>query len=306
MKCPSCGYVSFDRLAACGNCGAPMCFPPPAAAPPAAVEIDPPPGDGQRRRRTRRSPSGAATAASECGVIPGNPDETLAVDDEDLDLRLPSREDRLPPVEDAPAGEWPATLVLQSPFLQDGGEEEVPAEGPPIVDRVEEVPERFWAPEGAGFLRRAAALLIDQALLAALLGLFLAGASLALVREGLEASTLLSRSGIHAALLPLALLAALLNLVYHVPFDAVTGRTPGRRLAGLEVRSGDGSPPSWGSAALRWCGGALGLACAGVGIAWALFEPRRRGWADLLSNTVIVERVPEEAGRAPGRGGAPA
>jgi len=41
----------------------------------------------------------------------------------------------------------------------------------------------------------------------------------------------------------------------------------------------------------------LSLACVGAGVAWALFEPRRRGWADLLSGTVIARRRSEPARR---------
>ena len=44
----------------------------------------------------------------------------------------------------------------------------------------------------------------------------------------------------------------------------------------------------WGRAILRWLGAALGLACAGLGLFWAVFEPRRRGWADLISGTVVA------------------
>jgi hypothetical protein len=39
----------------------------------------------------------------------------------------------------------------------------------PVVDRDDEIPDRFWAPEIAGLGRRAAALLVDQAILALLL-----------------------------------------------------------------------------------------------------------------------------------------
>lgn len=182
----------------------------------------------------------------------------------------------------------------QSRRPQNAGEREVSPGQPPIIDSPQDIPGRFWAPESAGFIRRSAASAVDVALLAVLLGLFLGGASLGLAREGVDTSALCSSPGLQGALIPLALLAVFLSLVYHVAFDALAGRTPGKRLVGLEVRSPDGSAPTWGKAALRWCGGALGLVCGGVGVVWAFFEPRRRGWADLLSNTVVAERAPEE------------
>lgn len=158
----------------------------------------------------------------------------------------------------------------------------------PIIDRDEEVPERFWAPEVAGLDRRALALLVDQSLQLAILGVFFLGARLALRLNGFDTDSLLGPAGLRASALPFALLATGLSLVYSVFFHGSRGRTPGKALVGIEVRTGDGGALGWGRAALRWCGAALALACAGIGIAWALFEPRRRGWADLLSGTLVA------------------
>lgn len=195
---------------------------------------------------------------------------------------------------------WREVAVAEPSLRQDGAGAEFPAEAVPVIDRVEEIPEQYWAAQGARFPRRFAALVADQALLAALLGLFLCGGALALRREGIAVSTLVSGSGLGAARLPLALLGALVSLVYHVVFHAVAGQTPGKWLAGLEVQTREGTRPPWGKAALRWCGAALGLACGGVGIAWALFEPRRRGWADLASGTLIIEHAAEDPAQAGG------
>jgi uncharacterized RDD family membrane protein YckC len=157
-----------------------------------------------------------------------------------------------------------------------------------IIDRDDEVPERYWSPEVAGLGRRALALLADQCLLLAVLGIFFLAALLALQRNGLAAGLSLAAPGLQASVLPFALLAVLLSLVYSCFFHGSTGRTPGKALFGIEVRTGDGGAITWSRAILRWLGAALGLACAGIGIVWALFEPRRRGWADLISGTVVA------------------
>ena len=168
----------------------------------------------------------------------------------------------------------------------------------PIIDRDEEVPERFWAPEVAGLDRRALALLVDLSLQAAILGAFFLGALLALRLNGFDTDAFLGPAGLQASVLPFALLAAGLSLAYSVFFHGSRGRTPGKALVGIEVRTGDGGALSWGRAILRWFGAALALACAGVGVIWALFEPRRRGWADLLSGT-LVARTQRERGPGP-------
>ena len=346
MKCPGCGYVSFDLLETCGQCGAamtprlsapaaaalPPASPAPAGADPdgglAALRLDPEieqPAPPRRRAATPRRRAGRSKVPAEPAapggalILPAEEappvTESLEINEDDLAaaVRPPHRERRppqvpefhldegqLPPLRepDAPRPpgfpEFPALFRLETEPVQG-----TPMSGGPIIDHDDEVPERFWAPGGASLGRRAAAQLIDQLLLLATLGLFFAGAFLALWKEGFDTAFLLAPSGLLAALPPFALLGALVSLVFTVGFHVVDGSTPGKRVAGIEVRCRDGSPLTWGRAALRWGAGVLGLACGGVGIAWALFEPRRRGWADLLSNTVVTERLPPPPDGAP-------
>jgi uncharacterized RDD family membrane protein YckC len=168
----------------------------------------------------------------------------------------------------------------------------------PVIDREEDRPRHCSAPEVAGLGRRGAALLADQAILAAVLGMFFLGALFALKLSGFETDLFLAPAGLRAALAPFALLAALLSLAYHAFFHGSTGRTPGKALAGVEVRTVDGAIPSWSRAILRWFCAALALACAGIGLAWALFDPSRRGWADRLSGTVIARENRGPSGEA--------
>ena len=171
-----------------------------------------------------------------------------------------------------------------------GGDHDDQAGAEPIIDQYEDVPEHYWAPEVAGLGRRALALLVDQALLAAVLGVFGFGAVVALRLNDHDAGTIVTAAGARASALPFVLLAAGLSFGYYCFFHTASGRTPGKALAGLEVRTGDGGTLSLGRAGLRWLGAILGLSCAGVGICWVLFEPRRRGWADLISGTVVARR----------------
>lgn len=193
--------------------------------------------------------------------------------------------------------DWSALGADQSgtAFILADAEHDSPCEVEPIIECDNEVPERYWAPEVAGLGRRALALLVDQVLLLAILGLFCLGALLALRINNLTTGLFLSAAGLQASALPFALLAALLSLAFSIFFHGSTGRTPGKALAGIEVRTGAGGAITWGRAILRWFGAALGLVCAGVGIFWAVFEPRRRGWADLISGTVVARLQREPA-----------
>lgn len=283
-------------------------------------------GQGPPGRRRRRAPRESRVVR--VGDVVGMLDEALEVGEEDLDTALSASpgfvgDDAGPPFridDDLFIGHDPGTPELPAaapgsvvwadhhdgrpefgadlagPALVLPGEEHGhPVDLEPIIDRDDEVPERYWAPEIAGLGRRALALLVDQLLLAAVLGIFFLGALTALQNNGLTTGLLLTADGLQASALPFALLAALLSLGYSSFFHGSTGRTPGKALVGIEVRTGNGGAMTWDRAILRWLGAALGLGCAGAGIFWALFEPRRRSWADLISGTVVARPQRESA-----------
>lgn len=270
-------------------------------------------------------PAGGRTRKKAAGRSPGPgeepDDDAFEVNEADLDLAPDMVESHTGPLftidEDllgAPGSpgashegfsEWadrvepwqPFTVEMSEPALVFAGEEQAAgAGGQPVINRDEEVPERYWAPEIAGLGRRTAALVVDQAILALLLGGFFAAAFLAFRLSGFDTGLFLSLPGLQAALLPFALLAILLGLAYQAFFHGYAGRTPGKAFACVEVRTGDGAAPSWRRLLLRWSCAVLGLAAAGIGLVWPLVEPRRRGWADLLSGTVIARHRRDPAG----------
>lgn len=333
MKCPGCGQESFDLFQTCRHCGpAPVPDREPPGAPPTdtaddllSLRFEPEriaPGPGVPGRRPSRA-TPASRVASGADFVEMLDDDAMEVGEDDLDW-APSAgpgfvgeyagpafriDDDLfaghdPGVPEEPGAAdraqprdgWPALGADFSgqAFVLPDQKPGPPPDVEPIIDRDDEVPERCWAPEVAGLGRRALALLVDQVLLLAILGVFFLGALMALQRNGLTTGLSLGTPGLQASALPFVLLAALLSLAYSVYFHGSTGRTPGKALVGVEVRNGDGGAVTWGRATLRWLGAALGLACGGVGVFWALFEPRRRGWADLVSGTVVA-RPPREA-----------
>jgi uncharacterized RDD family membrane protein YckC len=302
MKCPGCGYQSFDLLQTCRKCGARM------VATAGAAWIKPgdptddltgqctepggsPPGRGFALPwRDRAAQASRAVGQDDPVAVFGA--EGIEVGEDDLDQGLfpavvvPDEDDGGPPFhfdEDffsgrttGDSGEPASAAIIRTwPAFSLAAEEPgAGATGLPIIDRDDEIPEQFWVPEVAGLGRRGVALLVDQALLAVILGVFYLGAFLAFQLADFETDYFLAASGLQAALLPFTLLAALLSLAYHSYFHGTTGCTPGKLLAGVEVRTCDGGDITWVRVILRW----------------AVFEPRRRGWADLLSGTVIARR----------------
>ena len=273
MKCPGCGYENLDLFETCKYCGPPLVA---GAASPGVPPID--------------------VEMLDDDASPFRIDDDLFIGDDpgapEVPGTAPRSVDWARHHDDGPA----AGADLSGPaFVFPDQENGHPADVESIIDRDDEVPERYWSPEVAGLGQRALALLVDQGVLMAVLGIFYFGALVALRRNNLSTGLFLTAEGLQASALPFALLAALLSLAYCSFFHGFAGRTPGKALVGIEVRTGAGGSISWGRAILRWLGAALGLACAGVGIFWAIFEPRRRSWADLISGTVVArpQREPD-------------
>lgn len=81
---------------------------------------------------------------------------------------------------------------------------------------------------------------------------------------------------------------ALVWLVYNFVFLQKLGTTPGKRLLKLKVVSVDGRPLDNRQRLTRAAVSLLSGYAAGVGYLWALWEPQRRGWHDLMADTRVV------------------
>ncbi|HUH06402.1 MAG TPA: RDD family protein, partial [Egibacteraceae bacterium] len=93
------------------------------------------------------------------------------------------------------------------------------------------------------------------------------------------------------ALIPVVLGAYLVLLaaavLYEVALVARRGATLGKQLMRVQVREADGSLPSLGISFVRYFTKFLAAAVALLGLLWALWEPRRRGWHDMIAGTVV-------------------
>jgi uncharacterized RDD family membrane protein YckC len=89
-------------------------------------------------------------------------------------------------------------------------------------------------------------------------------------------------------------LALALHIAYHVVLVGGCGQTLGKMALGITVIGrDDGGIPGYGRAALRCLGGFLSLASFGLGYMGIVFTEERRGLADLLAGTRVIEEVPE-------------
>ncbi|MDD5302739.1 MAG: RDD family protein, partial [Elusimicrobia bacterium] len=81
---------------------------------------------------------------------------------------------------------------------------------------------------------------------------------------------------------------ALVWFVYQLVFLKKLGTTPGKRLMKLKVISMSGGAPDGKQRLMRAAVSLLSGYAAGLGYLWALWEPQRRGWHDLMADTRVV------------------
>jgi uncharacterized RDD family membrane protein YckC len=140
--------------------------------------------------------------------------------------------------------------------------------------------------EPAGVGRRLAARLLDcllGSLIWSLAAMWLVIAVWSLRRSPLELR--------EAALLALALLglAVALHLVYHVAFVGGCGQTPGKMALRIAVVRRDGARAGYVRAMVRCLAGILSILTLGLSSLAVLFTRERRGLADWLAGTRVVQ-----------------
>lgn len=138
-------------------------------------------------------------------------------------------------------------------------------------------PAEIMTATAAPRLRRAAALLIDISLFAAL-----ALALMTLVPEYADREVMLEREW--PALTGIAAFLVLLSFFYFAGCWLIWGRTIGGTIFNLRIAKEDGTPTDLRRAATRWLGLYLSFATLGIGFLFALL-PGGRSLADRLSGT---------------------
>lgn len=272
MKCPSCGYTSFDYLTRCRKCGSAL-SPIPVFRYLHEDRLTVETVLGEARRETEGVFAAGAGAISEggmpdfrdvfseaetAGALPApaeiDDDERIFVAPEDIP-RLrgePARETRKEPkTEPSPEG----------PFL--------PGLSPAGV------PARFFA-FSVDFLFTLAA------------AAFALGSGAYLIGE-----TSFSSLGEFVSIWgPTCLSVYLLATAYFFLLPVLCGTTLGNAAAGIRVVRRDGSGPGAGESFFRWIGSLFSVATLFLGFAPALFGRERRSLNDRLLGTFVVSGSP--------------
>jgi uncharacterized RDD family membrane protein YckC len=153
----------------------------------------------------------------------------------------------------------------------------------------------------AGFWRRLVAFSIDGAIIAICFFILTMIASVAFFTGAMSGEShawiaeLTNPGRMGAIGIAVLALYILLFIAFFTYFHGLNGRTPGKKLLGLQVVSADGSPISFGVAFLRSVGYLISslLFTVPLGYIWAAFDRKKQGWHDKIAGTVVIIREPE-------------
>ena len=160
-----------------------------------------------------------------------------------------------------------------------------------LVRRIFFRPRRTEPTDHAGAVSRALAFAIDGAFVN------LAFSALAAIAALIESAISGNGHGVSAPVLALGTAIWLtLGALYLVAFWCLAGQTPGMRFVRIRLDV-DGKGLPFGRALSRLIGLGLAVVTFGIGFLGILFNQRRRGWDDQLSDTDVVyeENRPEPA-----------
>ena len=143
-------------------------------------------------------------------------------------------------------------------------------------------------PTLAPLINRAAAFCIDYALLL-LISFFLSFVA-SLITSILTGGQITSETAYQSIFLWGLLSMAAYISYYGFMLSRHAGQTLGKRWMGIRVIKRNGQPFTWWDAFLRcWVGYLLAASPLGIGFFWAIIDPQRRGWHDIITDTLVVE-----------------
>jgi uncharacterized RDD family membrane protein YckC len=323
MKCPKCGYLGFETIDRCRNCGYDFALSVHVAAPPELI-LNEPEGPGEpladfdltslATSRNAESATGldldqltqrgSASERPAAGLGSGRsgppPQKAPALPDSDPVGGLPlfsrhPRDGAEEPFSTPPRVPPPLSVRRAAPDLTRGRRTlRVDPDDEPALELQLEPATDDVAGIAAPPLQNTAAVAARRAggmarVAAMLIDLVLIGAiDVAIVYLTLAIAGLTMSDAALLPRIPLAAFLLLLNGGYLVAFIAASGQTIGKMLVGIRVMADDGQRVDLAAALLRSGGCALSLLTAGLGYLPAFFAADGRALQDRIAGTRVV------------------
>lgn len=292
MKCPKCGFNSFDFLDFCKKCSSPLN---PTSEHKSVYKNIPHAALGTDLYSVENSSTADNNIYtdinnSEDGAQSGAAGNNISLSIVESEIHLESS--NISNVTEKPHNSTPNeinndysdTSRIESPdpaLFADNSEELV------INKRYRA---RYIPPEEesitynlAGFISRAVAFLIDM-IIVSTLALITVGIGVYLT-NGITSDT----SDLLNVLVPLYFLLFFLASTYFIFLQGFTGTTIGKMLLGLKLINYNGNTIGFWEAFVRWIGYYVSAVFLFVGFIWSLFDSNSQTWHDKIAGTYVVK-----------------
>jgi len=258
MKCPKCGFTSFDFIDKCKKCGS-------------SLDLNP-----RYKVIYQRIESPRRKKFDDISEDSGERVEYL-------EPTKPVNTSVSPPADNNIEDDLPVLLMSEeADFDADKQEQSLQ------IDEFEEVEAGLRVKEStpfdfAGFVPRFSAFLID---LIIVIGITITVSSLGIIIAAKTSSLDISDIIIITAQVFFFLL--FLSSTYFVFLEGYSGQTIGKMIMGIKVIKDDGNTIDLVSAFTRWIVSFISASFLFLGFIWALFDRRSQTWHDKITGTIVV------------------
>ncbi len=253
MRCPSCGFVSFDHLTTCKKCGREL--PPPLGGrrmpAPMAAAGAPPIGKPAAPRGSTEPPDTFVTGGGAAGPAAPSPSA-----EDTFTFTLPR------------AVAPPARSTM--PFE--------PAAGAGLD--VEFAPAGFWIRFVAAVVD---SIILFVVMLVILVPIGFSAGIMAVLGDPMALMQLMA--GLGAAF---SAISILIPMLYEVIFVGWRGQTPGKMVLKLKIIRTDGGEVDYVKALIRWIGKLVSGFILGIGYIMAAFTKNKRALHDYIAGTRVI------------------
>lgn len=294
MKCPNCGYNSFDYLEICKKCGLPL---------------NPSPENKSRYKALSvkaRSESGESQQSSSCSElkIKRNVPEPEYALDSDQDVAVyHKREDlknhepfvktdyvdnahtkeevkKTPELSAELSNENEAHEFTEDPLLYSESPEANVATN--FGEATQSAAEEDESYSIASLKIRAAAFAIDIIIVGFITFIAIKAGFYFLEEQGI---TILE---LNRVFLPIYVLLFFLASTYFIFLHYFTGRTIGKMVMGIKLISSGGRDIGLWESFMRWVGYYISAVFLFAGFVWSIFDPESQAWHDKIAGTYVV------------------
>ncbi|MCP4713636.1 MAG: RDD family protein [Deltaproteobacteria bacterium] len=276
MKCPKCGFVSFDELNSCRKCGTDL------------KQQSGRKSNAVRRPQTADSDSGSVHESDDMssGQSVAPPDDVFESLKKDIDeIGVPEQNSRPADIDQTFAALKKDLADIDA--LPDTAGGAAATKRPALSGK----PPAARAPQDhcyAGFGVRLMAYTIDNLILSLITLMLFIVAYLILGTHAVDSQD--PFGVLSTVYLPLLLFSSIIEVFYFTYFNGVTGQTVGKLICGLRVVDDRGGCLGIKKGFGRYLGYFLCRLSIYAGFIWIVFDKRCQGWHDKLCSSYVVKQ----------------